>query len=124
MSAEAPAWVDPMLQELAASLIMSGPAGATVAGCPSALAVAAQEDTSLVDTCSPVKEVTTSLVVSPPAGALAHGCSLAPAAASQEADTSLVDTYSPAKVAQWTTDTPPLSPMQGPPQVTPPRGIA
>ena len=75
MSVEAPAWVDPMLQELAASLIMSGPAGATVAGCPSALAVAAQEDTSLLDNCSPVKEVTTSLIVSPTTGAPAHGCS-------------------------------------------------
>ena len=32
-----------------------------------------------------------------------------------------MDSRSPMKTAQWTTDSPPLSPVQGPPQVTPPR---
>ena len=40
------------------------------------------------------------------------GCSPALTAASQESDASLVDTRSPTKTAVWTTDSPPLSPVQ------------
>ena len=65
VSVEAPTWVDPMLEELAASLVVSRLAGAKAAGCPSASVTVAQEDTSRVDTCSPVKELATLLVVSP-----------------------------------------------------------
>ena len=56
-----------------------------------------------------LKELAASLVMSTPAGAPTPGCSIAPAAASREVDASLVDSRSPSLV-------------QGPPQVTPPRG--
>ena len=65
VSVEAPTWVDPMLDELAASLVVSRLAGAKATGCPSASTTVAQEYTSRVDTCSPVKELATLLVVSP-----------------------------------------------------------
>jgi hypothetical protein len=55
-----------------------------------------------------------SFVASPPTGT----CSTVPEGASQEVDTSLVDTRSPVKTAQWMTDSPSPSHVQGPPQVT------
>jgi hypothetical protein len=73
---------------------------------------------------SMLEELATLLVVSHQAGAPAPGCSHAPAAASQEVDVSLVDAYSPTKTTQWTMDSPPLLPVQGPPQVTLPWGTA
>jgi hypothetical protein len=55
-SAEPPAWVDLMLEELVASLVVSWPAGATATGDSLALAPASQEtEASLVDTRSPAK---------------------------------------------------------------------
>jgi hypothetical protein len=76
-SMETPAWVELMLEEPAASLVVSL-AGAPAPG-------------------------------SPPVSAVA----------SQDADASRVDTRSPAKAAHWTSVSPPKSPVQGPPQVTP-----
>jgi hypothetical protein len=49
------------------------------------------------------------------------GCPPEPATTSQEAEASLVDTHSPAKIAQGTMDSRLLSPVQGQPLVTPPR---
>jgi hypothetical protein len=45
-------------------------------------------------------------------------------AAAQEVEALLMHTHSLAKGAQWMTDSPPLSPMQGQPQSTQPREIA
>jgi hypothetical protein len=50
-----------------------------------------------------LEEFVGSLMASPPAGA----CSTASVGASQEVDTSLVDTRSPVKIAQWMIDSPP-----------------
>jgi hypothetical protein len=76
------AWVDPMLEEPVASLVVSRPVGAPTPRCH------------------------------PPA----------PTTASQEVEASQVDTHSTEKAAQWTMDSPPLSPPQEQPQVSPPRG--
>jgi hypothetical protein len=74
------AWVDPMLEEPVASLVVSRPIGAPTPRCPPA-----------------------------------------PTTASQEVEASQVDTHSTEKAAQWTMDSPPLSPRQEQPQVTPPQ---
>jgi hypothetical protein len=63
-----------------------------------------------------LEELVASLVVSP-VGAPAPGCLPASSAATQDADASQVDTRYPAIVAQWTLVSPPMSPVQGPPQV-------
>lgn len=52
-----PAWVDPMLKELAASLVMSPSAGAPAPGRSTVLAAASEVDASLTDTCSPVMAI-------------------------------------------------------------------
>jgi hypothetical protein len=71
-----------------------------------------------------LEELVTLLVVSHQAGAPAPRCSPASVAASQEVDMLPVDACSLAKTTQWTTDSPPLSPVQGSPQVMLPQGIA
>jgi hypothetical protein len=48
------AWVDPMLEKLAASLVVSPSAGAPASGCSTVPAAASGVDASLADTCSPV----------------------------------------------------------------------
>jgi hypothetical protein len=51
-----PTWVDPMLEELDASLVASPSAGAPASGCLTASAVGSYEaDALLVDIHSPVK---------------------------------------------------------------------
>jgi hypothetical protein len=115
VSADAPMWVDPMPEELAASFIVSRPV-ATVAGCPSALAAATQKYVHIPGGHLLSGEGARYLARREPlVGAPALGCSLALVAASQEVDAWLVDTRSPAKIVQWTTDMPPLSHVQGPP---------
>jgi hypothetical protein len=56
VSAGPPAWIDPVLEELVASLVVSRPAGALATGGSLALATASQEaEASLVDTRSLAK---------------------------------------------------------------------
>jgi hypothetical protein len=51
-----PVWVDPMLEELVASLVVSRLGKAQAPGCPLTSAVASQDaNASWVDTCSPAK---------------------------------------------------------------------
>jgi hypothetical protein len=67
-----------------------------------------------------LEEFATSIVVCRPARVQALGCPHATVAASQEAEASLEDNHSPEKVAQWMTDSPPLSAVHGQLHVTPP----
>ena len=66
-----------------------------------------------------LEELTASLIVSQHAGAPAPRCLTTPATASQEEDL-LLDTHSPATVAQWMMELPLLWHVQGLPQVMPP----
>lgn len=52
-SAGPPTWVNPMLEELTASLVVRQPVGAPVPGCPTTLVATSQEEASLLDTHSP-----------------------------------------------------------------------
>jgi hypothetical protein len=67
-----------------------------------------------------LEEFAASLVVCQAARVQVLGCQPATAAASQEAEASLEDNHSPEKVAQWMTDSPPLSPVHKQLHVTPP----
>ena len=70
-----------------------------------------------------LEELAASLVVSRPMSAATPEC-LPATTAAQEVEAPVADTCSPATAAQWTTDLSLMSPVQGPPQLTPPRAGA
>ena len=70
-----------------------------------------------------LEELAASLVVSWPMRAATPEC-LPAMVAPQEVEAPVADTCSPTTAAQWTTDLSLMSPVQGPPQLTPPQAGA